>query len=914
MHLKNKLYLGFWTILLFLLLYTGGVLSVINKLNANMEEVVYDGYQKIHLVTSIRLEVGNISRDLRDIIISPEMTHDQKIEDIQRAQLKIAVALDALESKVNNSEMKPLVSEVKLIYNMYADTVKRILNLDKEGNRDQAKQMLLGEGKEDRLRMTEASEQIIALQETIISKELTQSRDLYHKLMITVVVAVAIVLIVMSTILTFMIRSISQSVKSVKTVMTNAADCHTSQLPRIADISPDEMGEIAVAYNKMAATIEQQGQHEQEYRQKLEEQSWLKSQVAETMTLLQGTFDLRALAQTVLSTITPAVGASYGVFYLKDGKGQECQLTKLAGYASVPQDVGTQTFRCGEGLVGQCAKENKSILLTQVPDNYIEIKSGLGTAPPMALLLLPITFEGNVKGVIELASLEVYTEIQRMMLEQVAANIGIVVNNILNYTKVQDLLKESQVLTEELQTQSEELQMQQEELRNINEQLEEQYKNAEGKAMELANTKQALEESAEYLALSSKYKSEFLANVSHELRTPLNSMLILAQVLAENSQGSLTEKEVGYARTIHSSGNDLLVILSDILDLSKVESGKLEIYPGDSKFSDIADFIYNQFSPMASQKALHFSVDLAADIPQSMYTDERRLQQILKNLLSNAFKFTHHGSVSFCIYKAPKREVDLHPVFADGKTVFAFAVNDSGIGIAPEKQQIIFDAFQQADGTTSRRFGGTGLGLSICREFARLLGGFITVKSVEGQGSLFTLYLADYNQGYETKLAANEEVSAGQEKPCNSDIVQYKSENENLSTEMQFQGKKILIADDDMRNVFALTTVLEDRQIQVYVAENGREAIDILTNNPDIDLVLMDIMMPEMDGYEALHFIRERRDYQNLPIIALTAKAMKYDREKCIAAGATDYISKPVDLQQLLSILHVWLYKQEIKQ
>jgi two-component system chemotaxis sensor kinase CheA len=755
--------------------------------------------------------------------------------------------------------------------------------------------------------MNEAIDEIIRIQEATMNAELSHSRDLYRKSMLTAILALVSISIVAGIILIAIIRNITREVERVKNVMANAVACRTSQMPRITEIFKDELGEIALAYNEMAATIEQQVQQEKEH-------SWLNAQVAETMALLQGTMDLPALAQKFLAKIAPVVGATYSVFYLKEGEGEQARLVKLAGYAAKSQDIGALSFRLGEGLVGQCAVDNKPLLLTQVPDNYIRIESGLGEAVPKTVILLPITFEGNVEAVIEIAALASFTKLQRTLLTEVTDSVGVVLNNNLSYVRVQRLLKESQVLTEELQAQSEELQnqseelqAQQEELRNINEKLEDQYRHSEEKAKELAKTKAVLEKSLKELAMASKYKSEFLTNISHEIRTPLNSMLILTQVLAQNNDGNLTAKQVEYANTIYSSGNDLLVLLSDILDLSKVESGKMEIHPSSTVFSDIVDFMDDQFNPVAAQKGLHFSVELAPNLPKSILTDEQRLQQILKNLLANAFKFTERGSVRLKIYKATEQKIDLK--ISDGQSVIAFAVTDTGIGIPVDKQQIIFDAFQQADGTTSRRYGGSGLGLSICREFAKILGGCITVQSTQGQGSIFTLYLPD-SSGYAADAAATavEQVAAGQaEFTFNS--VQIKMQTLDVPKTTQFQGKKILIADDDMRNVFALTTVLEGYQIQVFVAENGQEAIDILKNNSDIDLVLMDIMMPEMDGYEATRFIRQNLKRQDLPIIALTAKAMKYDRDKCIEAGATDYISKPINLDQLLSIIHVWLYK-----
>ncbi|MGG3451552.1 response regulator, partial [Domibacillus aminovorans] len=497
---------------------------------------------------------------------------------------------------------------------------------------------------------------------------------------------------------------------------------------------------------------------------------------------------------------------------------------------------------------------------------------------------------------------------------------GTNIKSILRHMQVEKLLQESQALTEELQSQSEELQSQQEELRTVNEQLEEQYEHSEQKTKEVEKVKDILEEKAQQLTLSSQYKSEFLANMSHELRTPLNSLLILAQMLTDNVDGNLTEKQVSYAKTIYSSGNDLLHLINDILDIVKIEAGKTEVMSKDVELNNVKEFVEAQFTPVARKKNIQLHVQLASDLPEVIHTDKQRLQQILKNLLSNAFKFTEQGAVTLTIEKAEKGmfSKEQEDAFTHSNIGFVFSVKDTGIGIATENQDIIFDAFKQADGTISRKYGGTGLGLSISRELAHLLGGFIEVESTEGYGSTFTLYLPHY-QNIARKEIAISEAEAATTHLENSSTVPV------VSAEYPFQaddswkqiperkalleGKKILVVDDDMRNVFALTTALESYQVEVIFAENGRDGIVVLQGNPDIDLVIMDIMMPEMDGFETIRMIRQTNEFQSLPIIALTAKAMKNDRKECIEAGASDYISKPVNLDQLFSIIRVWLYR-----
>ena len=642
-----------------------------------------------------------------------------------------------------------------------------------------------------------------------------------------------------------------------------------------------------------------------------ENESWIKTKIAEIATMYSGLTDLGTLANLFMSKVTPMAGASYGVFYLKNEEGTKIRFQKLAGYAYHQQKIGAESFHLGEGLAGQCAMEKRMILLDQVPENYINISSGLGTASPSAILILPVEFEGEVLAVIELASFKSFTVQEQMLLKELMENLGPNIQSILRNMQIENLLIESQALTEELQNQSEELQMQQEELKIVNEQLEVQFENSEQKTRELEKVKSILEEKAQQLAISSQYKSEFLANMSHELRTPLNSLLILAQMLAENDVGNLTSKQVNYAETIYSSGNDLLHLINDILDIAKVEAGKVEISVQEVLLSDIKEFVEAQFTPVARKKNLQFNIVLDPDLPKTIHTDQQRLQQILKNLLSNAFKFTDHGSVSFIIEKVKKESLENAQISTDLDIELAFYVKDTGIGIPSENQGIIFDAFMQADGTISRKYGGTGLGLSISREISRLLGGFIEVESTVGQGSTFKLFLSNYKnlKFNEISLAETEIAKGFSEAASTVPFSLHESAKKPYFKKDVLEGKQVLVVDDDMRNIFALTTALESYGVEVVFAENGKEGIEALQSNPDIELILMDIMMPEMNGFEAIQFIRQLPEYHKLPIIALTAKATENDRKQCIDAGASDYISKPVNLDQLISIMHVWLYK-----
>ncbi len=433
---------------------------------------------------------------------------------------------------------------------------------------------------------------------------------------------------------------------------------------------------------------------------------------------------------------------------------------------------------------------------------------------------------------------------------------------------------------------------------------------------ELEESNRLLAEKAEQLALSSKYKSEFLSNMSHELRTPLNSLLILSQLLAENVEGNLSERQVKYIKTIHGAGKDLLELINDILDLSKIESGTVTLELQDVPFTNVCEQLERAFRHVAESRGLGFSVELAPGLPPSLYTDAQRLQQVMKNLLSNAFKFTEEGQVSVRIAAVESGWSVDHAGLNRAGAVIGFHVTDTGIGLAVDKQKIIFEAFQQADTGTTKKYGGTGLGLSISREIAWLLGGELRlVESEPGKGSTFALYLplrapepGQELLGSDTK---NSQETNPQPPAALDDRAAIKPGEPLLILEddADLAGKKVLLVDDDMLNIGVLTAALKRHKMAVIVAENGSKALEALGNNPDVDIVLMDIMMPVMDGYEAMRQIRQMKQFESLPMIALTARSMKDDREQCIAAGASDYISKPVDAEQLVSLLRVWLVR-----
>ena len=838
----------------------------------------------------------------------------------------------------------------------------------------------------------------------------------------------------------------------------------TSQVRSIADVATavtkgDLTRSIAVeASGEMAAlkdNINEMIRNLKEQTLKNAEQDWLKTNLARFSRMLQGERDLTTVSNLIMSELAPLVNAQYGVFYVTSRDNDEPVLELAASYGAESKEELKNKFKLREGLVGQAAADKRPILLENVPGDFVRIGSGLGHATPANVTILPALFEDEVKAVIELASFSEFNETHQSFLDQLMESVGIVLNTIAATMRTEGLLKQSQLLTQELQARQTELTTKQEELHNTNEELQEkaqllenEKKQVEAKNIEIDMARRAIEEKAEQLALTSKYKSEFLANMSHELRTPLNSLLILSKLLSDNPHGNLNEKQVEFARTIHSAGSDLLSLINDILDLSKIESGTVSIEIGEMPMHSLKLHMERTFRQLAADKDLDFQVRVDETLPETIRTDEKRLQQIVLNLLSNAFKFTSHGSVTLDIKSATSGWSPNHPVLRGADTAIEISVTDTGIGIPEDKQKLIFEAFQQADGTTSRKYGGTGLGLSISREIARLLGGELQVKSRPGEGSTFTLFVplnatASVNVGPTTTTArydnsgamvpnalpigfdVNDDrdqlgdspfvliveddptfasilldlargvglkgvistAGAGTlalarklkpnaitldlgladidgfvlldllkhdpktadvpihvisgadkvakvmemgafgvtEKPADDaeltkvfknlakavrkdrKVVELLPDKSKSHAVPELAGAKILIVDDDIRNIYSLTSVLESYEVEVLHAERGKDGILILEQTPGIDIALIDIMMPEMDGYETMQQIRQRPQLAELPLIAVTAKAMKGDREKCLEAGASDYIAKPVDIDLLLALLRVWI-------
>ncbi|HEV2044010.1 MAG TPA: ATP-binding protein, partial [Sphingomicrobium sp.] len=492
------------------------------------------------------------------------------------------------------------------------------------------------------------------------------------------------------------------------------------------------------------------------------EQDWLKTNLARFSRMLQGERDLATISNLIMSELAPLVNAQYGLFYVTNRDEEETRLDLVASYGAESKAELKEQFGLREGLVGQAAADKRPMLLTNVPGDFIRIGSGLGKSAPANINILPALFEDEVKAVIELASFEEFNETHHSFLNQLMETVGIVLNTIAATMRTEGLLEQSQLLTQELQARQTELTTKQEELHNTNEELQEkaqllenEKRQVEAKNFEIEMARRAVEEKAEQLALTSKYKSEFLANMSHELRTPLNSLLILSKLLADNQQGNLNEKQTEFARTIHGAGTDLLSLINDILDLSKIESGTVSIELGDMPMVALRQHMERTFGQLASEKNLAFKVDFDESLPATILTDEKRLQQVVLNLLSNAFKFTAEGSVTLAVKPASSGWSANHPVL-HGQEAIEISVSDTGIGIPQDKQRLIFEAFQQADGTTSRKYGGTGLGLSISREIARLLGGELQVKSKPGEGSTFTLFVPLKSAGRRISLPGPE--------------------------------------------------------------------------------------------------------------------------------------------------------------
>jgi signal transduction histidine kinase/DNA-binding response OmpR family regulator/HAMP domain-containing protein len=707
--------------------------------------------------------------------------------------------------------------------------------------------------------------------------------------------------------------NLTNQVRAIAEVATAVTEGDLTRQVRV-----EASGEVAVLKDKLNEMI----RNLRETTDENIEQDWLKTNRERFTRMLQGQDNLTAVSSMILSELATLVSAQHGVFYtVTTPETGDPVLELQAGYGYEERKHLSTSFRMGQGLVGQCAKEKKRILLTDVPGDYVTINSGLGEATPLNIIVLPVLFEGSLRAVVELASFSRFSITHQSFLDSITESIGIVLSTIQAAGLTEALLKQSQ-------SQAQELRSQQEELRGSNEDLERQARLlakqnivAEQKNQEVEQSKRLIEEKVSQLAVSSKYKSEFIANMSHELRTPLNSLLILAQQLEENLDENMTDTQVEYASVIHSSGRELLELLNSILDLAKVESGTVTAENADVSIGEVRTALLREFGPVAREKGLGYTIDLDPDCPENIVTDPQRIRQILKNLLANAFKFTEDGSVHVQIGLADSGWGRETYSLADASSVVAISVSDTGIGIDDAQQQRIFEAFAQGDGTTSRIYGGTGLGLSISRELVGLLGGEVNVVSTLGEGSTFTVYLPSRGYVAELRKATPARTTPAPESPqwpppqrpspatppaapARPQLGRHQS---NLRGGSVIEGLKILVVDDDIRNVYAMTALLEQARADVTVVESGAEAIAALERMPDIDIVLMDILMPVMDCYETIRAIRAIDRFRSLPIIAITGKAVAGERQRCLAAGASDYVPKPVDTAELVAALRPWL-------
>ncbi|GMK44062.1 histidine kinase [Paenibacillus glycanilyticus] len=880
-NIRTKIAIGYFLILICLGTSIVTVTDRIEALQNEVETITTRDVEVHNLIASIQYDAVSMETAQRGYIITGDESY---LDPYDKGKSQWESNYNSLYTYIaDNSSTQKQLEEIKLtIQEWISKAAEPTIEMKREGREADIIAFFQNDVGKQRMDSLRSKFDAIGNQEVQATK--LHIMDLENK---NRILTIGIYLLLLAaTIISFMIvsfvsgsivKTIKQVVETIKEIASSGGNLAT----RIKVNSKDEIKDLGDATNELLAS--------------LEAKSWIQSKVAEVATMTQGINDLQVLARTFLTKVAPMVNASYGVFYIRKGAGDQQRLEKLASYASSGEDAGKSEIRFGEGLAGQCAIEKRIFLINQTKDHAPLISTGLFQMEPRSILIVPVEYEDRLEAVIEFASLESFTTQHLKLMEEVEKDFGIAVNNVAGRMEVERLLSESQVLTEELQ-------MQQEEMRMTTEHLEEQYLVAEQKTKELEKAKEELEDYSEQLEKSSQYKSNFLANMSHELRTPLNSILILSQLLSENENHTLSEDEEGYAKVIHTSGTDLLKLIDDILDLSKIEAGKVILTVDEVNLTEIPELMKLTFNPIAEKRGVAFAIDMAENLPAVWYTDGQRLQQILKNLLSNAFKFTEKGSVRLGFDHTD-----------DG--MLAISVTDTGIGIPKDKQKLIFEAFQQVDGKTNRIYGGTGLGLSICNEFVKLLGGSIKLDSTLGEGSCFTVYLpllsqemVDIIQMAQMEASAAIEIT-GTEQPEQTQPSGEEAAEEHVAG-CVFAGKKVLLVEDDARNVFALVNALENKKMQVTVAGNGRACMDLLKDNKDFDLVLMDIMMPLMDGYETMREMRKQPELQAMPIIALTAKAMKSDRDKCLEAGASDYISKPLQMDQLYSLMQVWLTKQ----
>ncbi|WP_426449784.1 response regulator [Paenibacillus sp. S-38] len=1234
MKMRTKLLAGFGVLLLLLFALAGIGISRLTNTDSSLSEIYENRYNKVKLATNIRNNANELAKGVANILLISTPESDKKnLELIRTSSANVVKTMEDLENLEYNPRGKELVSSLLASGRRYLEYKDQALSLYQSGKVAEANNLRTSSGVniQDQFiaSMVVFSDYQEEQMDAAIADAMAQNRQTMASTGILTLAALLLSVVIMYWIITSMTRGLG----TLSLMLQGFADGRWGDAShRVPITSNDEFGQLAAVFNQLADDLDATAAKERELHRINEENLWIQSRVGEMYYAMQDMTRLDKMGELFIGQLARTVEAQCGALYVLKDDGLHRRLELAGTYAGLGGEEAARSFAVGEGLIGQCAKDGQPVVL-EGGEAQGRVRLAFGDMKPVTVMVQPVLYDEEVIGVFELVSLKTYSELERKFIDQAAEVGGVALNSLQGRLKIEELLRIHQALTEELQTQSEELLSQQDELRASNERLEDQAKalraseellQRQQEELEQSNealqrktaeleeqvreteevnrqvelARDSLEKQALELAVASRYKTEFLANMSHELRTPLNSLLILSQLLKENKEQNLSTKQVEYAETIHSSGSDLLRLIDDVLDLAKVESGRLDIRAETVLVQDVIDSLHRSFLPVARNRMLSFEIEVKEGTPVSLQSDSLRVQQILKNLLANAFKFTDSGCVKLTVQPAGSRE-----------PMLAFTVEDTGIGIPPEKQQLIFEAFQQADGTTSRKYGGTGLGLSISRQLASLLGGAIELESEDGRGSRFTLLLpmvlqpvkagregvlaggmheardavaaamasaggaalagspgmpgarsplsapvlrppgsvpvsdsfADdrehiepgdkvlliieddaqfatilldmaRSRGFKAVVAlqgdsglqlakslrpdailldiqlpvldgwavmvqlksdaatrhipvhvisVNDEVLQGLSmgaiawlrKPSTRDhldqafeqiqsflerdirsllivepdeaqrialieliahddvsitavesgaealkalrstpydcmVIDYqlrdmavyelldeikghaelrrlpimvytgteldKKEQLRLkkyaesiiikdvrsperlldetslflhrvqeqlpeekktvlqklhSIEAVFAGRKVLIVDDDIRNVFALSNLLEGLDMQVAFAETGKGALEQLEKEPDFDLVLMDIMMPVMDGYEAMRSIRDDERFDRLPIIALTAKAMKDDREKCIQAGASDYITKPVHTEQLLSLMRVWLSK-----
>ncbi|WP_127011438.1 CHASE3 domain-containing protein, partial [Chlorogloeopsis fritschii] len=869
-------------------------------------------------------------------------------EDIYLKPYKNALPLieknfnSLLKLTADNPRQQQRIKSLKPVIDQRIDRLQQgITLLNNQGFEASRRFVLTNQGRELMNQIRQLIAEMEAEERQLLQQRTQQTQLASRQAIETITYGAPLAFLLLTLIGIYLTRNISLPLEEISKAAEKLAEGDLS-VSVSAGKRRDEIGILAQTFNEMIANLRSSNL-------KNNEQNWLQSNLAKVSRMLQGQRNLETVARMILQELAPLVGAQQGVFYLMDSEGEQPVLKLLSSYAYQERKQLSNRFRLGEGLVGQCALEKQKIILTDVPSDYIKISSGLGEAKPLNIIVLPVLFEKQVIAVIELASFQKFSDLHLNFLDQVSETIGIVLNAIAADNRTQQLLQESQILAQQLQIRQQQLQetnerleqqaqqlqaseellrQQQQELQQSNEELEQLNAELEEKA-ELLSTKNeeverknqeveqarlSLQEKAEQLELSSKYKSEFLANMSHELRTPLNSLLILAKMLTDNVDGNLSDKQVEYSRTIYAAGNDLLSLINDILDLAKIESGTMSIDINPIQLFDLRDYLERNFRQFAQDKGLNFSIELSPELPKTIYTDAKRLQQILKNLLSNAIKFTERGEVRLRVFVAKQGWSSNHESLNSAETVIAFAVKDTGIGIAPEKQKLIFDAFQQADGTTSRKYGGTGLGLSISREISRLLDGEITLESNPGEGSTFTLYLPQ-SGGQEDKGTRRQGDTRKQEETLTRGRGDTENIFNNLSASPRLmlsasssqspliddrdniaEGDRVLlIVEDDVKFARILLEMAREHEFKGIVAQSGSTGLALASEYQPAAIIL-DVRLPEMDGWTVLDRLKHNPHTRHIPVHIMTVEE---GRQRSLQQGAIAYLQKPINSEVL---------------